>query len=172
MAGLFLPLLKTTSMRASVAFERGTTEMVFALRLIQKKCREQNRGVYTMLVDLTTAFDTESMTGLWTIQKKQGCLVKFLTMIIQLYKEPAWPEQARQWPLTTFPHCEQRETRPVNFSVYEVSLKMTWGPPRTGTSRQLPPSHLHERAPQDNYHPPTISIGQTEPSQSNRLPTW
>ncbi|GFR64639.1 cilia- and flagella-associated protein 74-like [Elysia marginata] len=37
---------------------RGTTDMVFVLRQLQEKCREQNKGLYITFVDLTKAFDT------------------------------------------------------------------------------------------------------------------
>ena len=43
---------------------RGTSGMVFALRLIQEKCLEQNKGVFISFVDLTKAFDIVSRKGL------------------------------------------------------------------------------------------------------------
>ena len=39
---------------------RGTIDMIFLLRQIQEKCREQNIGLYAAFVDLTKAFDTVS----------------------------------------------------------------------------------------------------------------
>jgi len=36
---------------------RGTTDMIFAARQIQEKCREQNRDLYMVFIDLTKAFD-------------------------------------------------------------------------------------------------------------------
>jgi exonuclease III len=66
---------------------RGTADMVFVLRQIQEKCREQNKGMYITFVDLTKAFDTVSRTGLWKILAKLGCPPKFLTMVIQLHED-------------------------------------------------------------------------------------
>ena len=43
---------------------RGTVDMIFVLRQIQEKCREQNMGLYAAFVDLTKAFDTVSCDGL------------------------------------------------------------------------------------------------------------
>ena len=43
---------------------RGTVNMIFILRQIQEKCREQNMGLYAAFVDLTKAFDTVSRDGL------------------------------------------------------------------------------------------------------------
>ncbi len=65
---------------------RGTTDMVFVLRQIQEKRREQKKVLYITFVDLTKAFDTVSRQGLWKILEKLGCPPKFLTMIIQLHE--------------------------------------------------------------------------------------
>ncbi|XP_072163919.1 uncharacterized protein [Diadema setosum] len=56
--------------------------MVFALRQLQEKCKEQNKGLYITFVDLTKAFDTVSRRGLWQILERLGCPPKFLNMII------------------------------------------------------------------------------------------
>ena len=52
---------------------RGTVDMIFVLRQIQKKCREQNMGLYAAFVDLTKAFDTVNRDGLWEILACPGC---------------------------------------------------------------------------------------------------
>ena len=44
--------------------ERGTVDMVFAARQLQKKCQKQNTDLYSTYVDLTKAFDTVSRDGL------------------------------------------------------------------------------------------------------------
>ena len=66
---------------------RGTTDMVFVLRLLQEKCREQNKGLYVTFVDLTKAFDTVSRNGLWQILERLGCPPKFLSMVMQLHED-------------------------------------------------------------------------------------
>ena len=48
---------------------RGTLDMIFVLRQIQEKCR----GLYAAFVDLTKAFDTVSLDGLWKILARLGC---------------------------------------------------------------------------------------------------
>ena len=58
--------------------------MIFVLRQIQEKCREQNMGLYAAFVDLTKAFDTVSRDGLWKILARLGCPPKFLTILRQL----------------------------------------------------------------------------------------
>ena len=60
---------------------RGTTDMVFVLRQIQEKCREQNMGLFVAFIDLTKDFDTVSREGLWKILARLGCPPKFLTIL-------------------------------------------------------------------------------------------
>ena len=60
--------------------------MIFVLRQIQEKCREQNMGLYAAFVDLTKAFDTISRGGLWNILARHGCPPKFFTILRQLHE--------------------------------------------------------------------------------------
>ncbi|BHF57987.1 hypothetical protein SprV_0100093600 [Sparganum proliferum] len=46
---------------------RGTTNMIFVVRKLQKKCLEMRTHLYTTFVDLTKAFDTVNRDGLWKI---------------------------------------------------------------------------------------------------------
>ena len=64
---------------------RGTTDMIFVLRQIQEKCREQNMALYAAFMDLTKAFDTVSREGLWRILGKLGCPPRFLSILQQLH---------------------------------------------------------------------------------------
>ena len=66
---------------------RSTTDIVFILRQLQEKCREQNKGLYVAFVDLTKAFDTISRKGLWMIIERFDCPPKFFSMVIQLFKD-------------------------------------------------------------------------------------
>ncbi|XP_066271708.1 titin-like [Branchiostoma lanceolatum] len=87
--------------------KRGTTDMIFVLRQIQEKCREQNTGLYAAFIDLTKAFDTptervstepslretKECTGalpedLQNLQKA-GKTSMFRRMVIKLKKESA-----------------------------------------------------------------------------------
>ena len=55
--------------------------MIFVLRQIQEKCREQNMGLYVAFMDLTKAFDTVSRDGLWKIMTRLGCPPKLKFMV-------------------------------------------------------------------------------------------
>ena len=52
---------------------RETVDMIFMLRQIQEKCREQNIGLDAAFGDLTKAFDTVSRDELWKIMVRFGC---------------------------------------------------------------------------------------------------
>ncbi|XP_039386731.1 uncharacterized protein LOC120401127, partial [Mauremys reevesii] len=65
--------------------ERGTVDMIFAVRQLQEKCQEQNRELYTIFVDLTKAFDNVSREGLWRIMSKFGCPDRFILMVRQFH---------------------------------------------------------------------------------------
>ena len=60
---------------------RGTADMVFALRLLQEKCKLKNQDLYLLFIDLTKAFDTVNREGLWCILEKAGCPKLFVTLI-------------------------------------------------------------------------------------------
>ena len=62
--------------------------MIFMLRQIQEKFREQNIGLYAAVIDQTKAFDTVSVSrdGLWKILVHLGCPPKFLTILHQLHE--------------------------------------------------------------------------------------
>ena len=52
--------------------ERSTIDMVFSLRQLQEKCREQHMPLYIALIDLTKAFDLVSRDGLFKVLPKIG----------------------------------------------------------------------------------------------------
>ncbi len=65
--------------------DRGTTDMIFAVRQLQEKCQEQNLDLYMTFVDLTKAFDSVCRDGLWKIMAKFGCPEKLITMVRQFH---------------------------------------------------------------------------------------
>ena len=61
--------------------ERSTIDMVFSLRQLQEKCREQQMPLYIAFIDLTKAFDLVGREGLFKILSKIGCPPKLLSLI-------------------------------------------------------------------------------------------
>lgn len=47
--------------------------MIFAVRQLQEKCREQYKDLYLTFIDLTKAFDTVDRNGLWSVFARIGC---------------------------------------------------------------------------------------------------
>ena len=89
---LFSRLLKTVAdnviPEAQCGFRpnRGTNYMIFAARQLQKKCSEQHRDLYTVLIDLTKAFDMVSRSHLWLLLRKFGCTEKFMKILKSLHE--------------------------------------------------------------------------------------
>ena len=61
--------------------KRSTIDMVFSIRQLQEKCREQNMPLYIAFIDLTKAFDLVSREGLFQILPKIGCPPKLQSII-------------------------------------------------------------------------------------------
>ena len=54
--------------------KRSTVDMIFSIRQLQEKCREQQMPLYIAFIDLTKAFDLVSRQGLFQLLKKISCL--------------------------------------------------------------------------------------------------
>ena len=61
--------------------KRSTTDMIFAVRQLQEKSREQRQPLYLAFVDLTKAFDLVDRTSLFTVLAKAGCPPTLLALI-------------------------------------------------------------------------------------------
>ena len=64
---------------------RSTSDMIFVVRLIMEKSREQHRELLMCFVDLSKAFDTFDRSMLWEIPAKSGCPEKFISLIRQFH---------------------------------------------------------------------------------------
>ncbi|XP_053378677.1 uncharacterized protein LOC128548233 [Mercenaria mercenaria] len=60
--------------------KRSTADMIFSLRQLQEKCREQNQPLYIAFIDLTKAFELVSRDGLFKMLRKIGCPPKLLSI--------------------------------------------------------------------------------------------
>jgi len=61
--------------------ERSTADMLFSLRQLQEKCREQHKPLYIAFIDLTKAFVLVSRERLFIILPKIGCPPKLHSLI-------------------------------------------------------------------------------------------
>ena len=66
------PIAETVLPESQCGFRRnrGTTDMIFAVRQLMEKAREQHRNLYIAFVDFTKAFDSVNRNALWVIMKK------------------------------------------------------------------------------------------------------
>jgi len=65
---------------------RSTVDMIFSLRQLQEKCREQQMPLYIAFIDLTKAFDLVSRSGLFRILNKIGCPPRLLAIITSFHE--------------------------------------------------------------------------------------
>ena len=65
---------------------RSTVDMIFSLRQLQEKCREQQMPLYIAFIDLTKAFDMVSRSGLFRILQKIGCPPRLLAVIMSFHE--------------------------------------------------------------------------------------
>ena len=67
--------------------DRSTIDMVFSLRQLQEKCREQRQPLFVAFIDLTKAFDLVSREGLFKILTKIGCPPRLLSFIKSFHED-------------------------------------------------------------------------------------
>ena len=61
--------------------------MIFSLRQLQEKCREQRLPLHIAFVDLTKAFDTVSRPGLYMVLKRIGCPPILYKLIMSFHED-------------------------------------------------------------------------------------
>ncbi len=66
---------------------RGTTDMIFTIRQLQEKCREQHLPLYMAFIDLTKAFDSVSRELLWEVLSTYGCPDKYIRILRLLHDD-------------------------------------------------------------------------------------
>ena len=67
--------------------KRSTVDIIFSIRQLQEKCREQQMPLYIAFIDLTKAFDLVSRQGLFQLLKKIGCLHQLHSIIASLQED-------------------------------------------------------------------------------------
>ena len=60
--------------------------MVFTLRQLQEKCKEQHKPLYMVFIDLTKVFDSVNREAMWKILTKLGCPPKFVNLVRHLHE--------------------------------------------------------------------------------------
>ena len=73
--------------QCSFRTNRGTVDMIFSARQLQKKCREQKLPLYHYFIDFLKVFDTVDRSIHWNILLKLGYPEKLMGLIRSLHNE-------------------------------------------------------------------------------------
>lgn len=65
--------------------ERGTADMIFAVRQLQEKCEEQQMDLYMVFIDLTKAYDTVNRELLWKLLAKYGVPDRLIQIVRSMH---------------------------------------------------------------------------------------
>ena len=66
---------------------KGTTDAMFALRMLMEKYREGQRELYCVFVDLEKAYDKAPWEELWHCIRKSEIQKKYVRLVQDMYEE-------------------------------------------------------------------------------------
>ena len=66
--------------------EKGTTDAMFALRMLMEKHREGQRELHCIFVDLKKAYDRVLREELWYCMRKSGMAEKYVQLVQDMYE--------------------------------------------------------------------------------------
>ena len=65
---------------------KGTTDAMFALRMLMEKYREGQRQLHCVFVDLKKAYDTVPREELWYCMIRSGIVKKYKQLVQDMYE--------------------------------------------------------------------------------------
>ncbi|KAI5715261.1 hypothetical protein M8J77_013350 [Diaphorina citri] len=63
---------------------RGTTDAVFAIRRVMEKCREMQRDVHAVFIDLEKAYDRVPRDEVWRCMRVKGVPEKYVRLVNEM----------------------------------------------------------------------------------------
>ena len=67
--------------------EKGTTDAMFALKMLMEKYRKSQRELHCVFVDLKKAYDRVPREELWYCMRKSGIVEKYVQLVQGMYEE-------------------------------------------------------------------------------------
>ena len=67
--------------------EKGTTDVMFALRMLMEKYRKGQREQHCVFMDLEKAYDRVLQEELWYCMRKSGIQEKYVQLVQDMYEE-------------------------------------------------------------------------------------
>jgi hypothetical protein len=65
--------------------ERSTMEMIFLIRQLMERYKEQNKDLHMVFIDLEKAYDKVHMNIMWWVLQKHKVSTKYITLIKDMY---------------------------------------------------------------------------------------
>ena len=76
---------------------KSTTEPIFILQILQEKCREMNKELHMVFVDLVKAYNRVHRELIWWCLRKKGVPEGYVTIILDIYNDCETPVSTRIW---------------------------------------------------------------------------
>jgi hypothetical protein len=65
--------------------ERSTMDVIFLIRQLMKRCREQKKDLHMIFINLDKAYDKVPMNVMWWVLQKHKVSSKYITLIKNMY---------------------------------------------------------------------------------------
>jgi hypothetical protein len=82
---------------------RLTIKVIFMIRQLIERCREQKKDMHMLLIDLEKAYDKMPSNVMWWTLQKHKALIKYITLIKDMHDNVATSVQTSDGDTNDFP---------------------------------------------------------------------